>query len=486
LARCWTSAQASQVAESANRTRGKALFSRAIASARLTGNRGPATKLSPKTRNGLVFFLALFLLTVGALLTYRTVFRLLDAQSWVSHSHQVQSALANITVVIGRAGRDRVEYVQAGDPARLVAYHASAREATQAVALVQRLTSDNPLQADNCNHLKSLTAQRIAAMGQSVTLKQSGQSTLEKDAEITQSIVHLAAEMDSVILQMQRVEEELLAERQIRSQALFRLQIVLFSAAFLLAVVLLSLHYYLLTRELEARQRAEDSLRRLNARLLETQDAERRKISRGLHESIGQYLSGVKMSLEVVRKSIPQNALLAECVSVLDKSISETRAMSQLLHPPLLDEIGFASAATWYAEDFAERNRIAVEMKLPKHLGRLPSAIELALFRLLQESLTSIHQRAEKAKIEVAVRVAANEVEMRVKANGGGMKNTAESGEDGNMGLGMEGMKERIRDMGGSFEVQPSDTGTLMIAVLPLADSRPQATPDGDRQAEMR
>jgi signal transduction histidine kinase len=323
-------------------------------------------------------------------------------------------------------------------------------------------------------------------MGQSVTLKQSGQSTLEKDAEITQSIVHLAAEMDSVILQMQRVEEELLAERQIRSQALFRLQIVLFSAAFLLAVVLLSLHYYLLTRELEARQRAEDSLRRLNARLLETQDAERRKISRGLHESIGQYLSGVKMSLEVVRKSIPQNALLAECVSVLDKSISETRAMSQLLHPPLLDEIGFASAATWYAEDFAERNRIAVEMKLPKHLGRLPSAIELALFRLLQESLTSIHQRAEKAKIEVAVRVAANEVEMRVKANGGGMKNTAESGEDGNMGLGMEGMKERIRDMGGSFEVQPSDTGTLMIAVLPLADSRPQATPDGDRQAEMR
>jgi hypothetical protein len=71
----------------------------------------------------------LFLLTVGALLTYRTVFRLLDAQSWVSHSHQVQSALANITVVIGRAGRDRVEYVQAGDPARLAAYHASAREA---------------------------------------------------------------------------------------------------------------------------------------------------------------------------------------------------------------------------------------------------------------------------------------------------------------------------------------------------------------------
>jgi len=465
---------------------GNGPFSGAIASARLTGNRGPATKLSPKTRNGLVFFLALFLLTVGALLTYRTVFRLLDAQSWVSHSHQVQSALANITSVVGRAGRDRVEYVQTGDPARLDAYHVSAREAMEAVALVKRLTSDNPLQRENCNRLESLTAQRIAAMGRSVALRQSGQSTLEKDAEITQSIVHLAAEMDSAILQMQRVEEELLVERQIRSQQLFRLQVVLFSAAFLLAVLLLSLHYYLLSRELEARQRAEDSLRRLNVRLLETQDAERRKISRGLHESIGQYLSGVKMSLEVVRKSIPQNALLAECVSILDKSIAETRTMSQVLHPPLLDEIGFASAATWYAEDFAERNRISVEMKLPKHLGRLPGAIELALFRLLQESLTSIHQRAEKAKIEVAVRLEESEVEMRVKANGNGTKNTAAIGEGGNMGLGLEAMRERIRDMGGSFEVQSNGSGTLMTAVLPLADSRPQAAPDGDRQTEMR
>jgi signal transduction histidine kinase len=465
---------------------GNGPFSGAIASARLTGNRGPATKLSPKTRNGLVFFLALFLLTAGALLTYRTVFRLLEAQSWVSHSHQVQSALANIASVVGRAGRNRVEYVQTGDRARLDEYYASAREAMEAVALVKRLTSDNPSQQNDCSRLESLTGQRIAAMGQSVALKQSGQSTLEKDAEITQSIVHLAAEMDSTILRMQRVEEELMAERQIRSQQLFRLQVVLFSAAFLLAVVLLSVHYYLLSRELEARQRAEDSLRRLNVRLLETQDAERRKISRGLHESIGQYLSGVKMSLEVVRKSIPQNALLAECVSILDKSIAETRTMSQVLHPPLLDEIGFASAATWYAEDFAERNRISVEMKLPKHLGRLPSTIELALFRLLQESLTSIHQRAEKAKIEVAVRLAASEVEMLVKANGNGTKNTAVSGEGGNIGLGLEAMRERIRDMGGSFEVQSNGSGTLMTAVLPLADSRSQAAPDGDRQAEIR
>ncbi len=423
-------------------------------------------------------------MTGGALLTYRTVFRLLDAQRWVTHSREVQSALANVSTVIGRAGRSRVEYVQTGDPARLNAYHAATSEALRAVALVRQLTSDNPLQQSYCNRLESLTAQRIGLMEQSVTLKQRGESSLEKEAEITQGVVHLAAETDSLTLQMQRVEEELLGERQAASQALFRLQIVLLSAAFLLAVILLSLHYYLLNRELEARQRAEESLRRLAVRLLETQDAERRKISRELHESIGQYLSGVKMSLEVVRKSIPQNALLAECVSVLDKSIAETRAMSHFLHPPLLDEIGFASAATWYAEDFSEHNGVAVELKLPKNFGRLPSAIELALFRVLQESLMSIHQRSGKSKIAVSVDVDGNEAAMRIRT-GNGVESAAEPDHGADMGLGMESMRERVRDLGGQLEVRWNGNATLIVVILPLTETAPEASLDADRHAEM-
>ncbi len=457
-----------------------------ICNARLTGNRGRTTNLRPKTRNALVFFLALSLLSAGALLTYRTVFRLLDAQRWVSHSHEVQSALANVTTVMGRAGRSRVEYVETGDPARLDGYQAAAAEALRAVATVRRMTSDNARQQDDCNRLESLMGQRVALLGQSVRLKQRGESSLEKEAEITQSVVHLSGEMDSLILQMQRQEEQLLAERQVRSQALFRLQIVLFSAAFLLAVALLSLHYHLLNRELEARQRAEESLRRLSVRLLETQDAERRRISRELHESIGQYLSGVKMSLEVVRKSIPQNALLAECVSVLDKSIAETRAMSQLLHPPLLDEIGLASAATWYAEDFSEHHGIAVELKLPKNLGRLPSAIELALFRVLQESLTSIQQCCGTAKIAVSIDEDGDEVEMRVRGGGNAGERAAERDDGANMGLGMESMRERIRDLGGRLEVQWDGNARVIVAALPLAGAAAEASPDGDRRAEIR
>lgn len=276
--------------------------------------------LSPRTRNSLVFFLALFLLTLGALLTYRAVFQLIDAQHWVAHTRDVQAALSNISTVSSRASGRRVEYVHTGDESRLVEYQAAVNQMLNAVSLVRSLTPDNDFQQKNCAELQSLVQQRIDLMNQSIERRRSGKFDLQSEAQLTQAIVHVASLMDSQMLQMGRLEEDLLGQRERRSQALFRLEVILITAVFLIAVSLLTLHYYLLNHELKGRQRAEESLRKLNVRLLEMQDAERRRISRELHESIAQYLSGVKMSLEVVRKSIPQNALLAECVSILDKS----------------------------------------------------------------------------------------------------------------------------------------------------------------------
>jgi signal transduction histidine kinase len=429
-----------------------------------------------------VFFLALFLLALGALGTYKTVYWLLDAQRWVAHSRDVQSALANISPVISRAGRSRTEYVQSGDPILLDQYQTAVTATQDAVALVRKLTADNPLQQQYCTQLENLTRQRVDLMAQSIDLKRSGQATLENEAQITQSIVRVAEQMDSLMLQMQRLEEQLLSERQQRSQSLFRQEIVLITAAFVVAVLLLSLHYYLLNRELQARQRAEESLRKLNVRLLELQDAERRRISRELHESIGQYLSGLKMSLEVVRKSIPQNALLAECISILDKSIGETRSISQLLHPPLLDEIGFASAARWYVEGFAERSGVRVELNLPETLGRFASSIELALFRVLQESLTALRRQSKNPDIEVTVRLLANRIEMRVRDRANrlseaAMQISADNTDD--PGLGLTGMKERIRELGGRLDILLDDCGTVIIAVLPVVHSTAE-------QAEIR
>jgi signal transduction histidine kinase len=428
-------------------------------------------RLSARTRNALVFLAALFLLGVGAFVTYQTFFRLLDAQRRVAHTREVQTALANVTTVAVRANRSRIEYVQSGESSALSKYVAAENEAQRAVSLVRQLTADNPLQQSNCDHLEDLTRQRVDLLRQSIQQKQQGRSNLQNEFQITQSLVRVGMEMDSQILQMQRLEETLLSQRQNRSAFLFRQGIVLVTAAFLIAVILLSIHYHLLNRELKRRQSAEESLRRLNVRLLEMQDVERRRISRELHESIGQYLSGVKMSLEIVRKSIPQNALLAECVTILDKSIAETRTISQLLHPPLLDEIGFASAARWYVESFTEQSGIRVDLRLPENPQRLPDAVELALFRVLQESLMNVRSHAGSPNAEVAVRLLANSVEMRVRDYGKGMSQSVlakfDSGR-GDLGLGISGMRERLRELGGKLEVQSSSAGTLIVASLPI------------------
>jgi len=360
--------------------------------------------ISARARNALVFFAALFLLSLGGVVTYLTIVRLLDAEHWVAHTREVQSALSNIGTVCARAGRSRVEYVRSGDATRLDEYHSAVSDTQQAVALVRQLTADNNLQQNDCARLESWATRRISLMDQSINLKQHDETSLEKEAGITQGVVGAAAEMDSVVQQMQAHEDQLLAEREARSQALFRQAVLLCSAAFLFAVLLLGLHYYLLNHELKARQRADESLRRLNARLLEIQDEERRRISQELHESLGQCLSGVKMNLEIVSKSLPPNPLLKECVAILDKSISETRTMSHLLHPPLLDEVGFASAARWYVEGFSERNGVFVDLTLPEKFGRLPQAIELVLFRVLQESLTNIGRHSEARRAQITVR----------------------------------------------------------------------------------
>jgi signal transduction histidine kinase len=430
--------------------------------------------MSARARNAFVFFSALLLLTLGAVAAYVTITRLLNAQRWVTHSRETQSALSNIVTVISRAGRCRTEYVQSGDPKYLDEYQATVDETTLAVALVKQLTADNATQQNNCVRLENLVDQRFGLMRQSIEMKRRDESDLETQNQITLRIVRVAGEMDSLIQQMQDLEVSLLAERQNRSEALFGQTVGIFGVAFLVAVSLLGFHYYLLNRELKTRQQAEAALQHLNARLLEMQDAERRKISRELHDSIGQYLAGAKMNLAMATNSLPPNALLTECVTILDKAIAETRTISHLLHPPLLDEIGFASAATWYVEGFSERSGIPVVLSLPENLGRLPGAAELALFRVLQESLTNIHRHSRSRNAEIMVSLLPSRIILRIRDHGRGMTGDVLERfqtNRGYVGVGLAGMRERVRELGGHMEVQSDLTGSLIVATLPIGET---------------
>jgi signal transduction histidine kinase len=252
------------------------------------------------------------------------------------------------------------------------------------------------------------------------------------------------------------------------------------SVAFLLAFLLFFIQYRFLSVELKARVQAErialeseDSLRQLTARLLQLQDAERRKFSRELHDSLGQYLAGVKMNLEMFATRREEN-LLAEAIQLLDQSIGETRTISHLLHPPLLDEAGFSSAAKWYLEGFAQRSGIEIKVELPEDVGRLPKPAALGLFRVLQESLTNIHRHSGSAKAEVVLTLAARQVTLKVRDYGKGiapelLKSFRTKGM--RSGVGLAGMRERIRELGGQLSIQASAPGTLISVTMPIPES---------------
>ncbi len=160
------------------------------------------------------------------------------------------------------------------------------------------------------------------------------------------------------------------------------------------------------------------------------------------------------------------------------KSISETRTISHLLHPPLLDRVGFSSAARWYLQGFSERSGVEVLVDIPENLGRLPRPLELGLFRVLQESLTNIHRHSKSSKAEVSLKVLPDHVRLQVKDFGKGIpREMLEAFRTRGMssGVGLTGMRERIRDLGGRLDIQSDSANTVVTVTLPLKEN-PAAT----------
>jgi signal transduction histidine kinase len=415
------------------------------------------------------------LLVLCGLAAYFAVIRFRTAQSWVSHTRDVQSALAEVSNISTRAGRARTRYIDSGNESFFEEYQAAAGEIPAKLKLVEALTADNAEQHELGESLLSITNRRLDLLNRSVQLKRSGPADEQAQGRLRQEIIDVSVEADSLLQKMQNQEQELLNQRRGQSERLFRITAYILCAAFVLALALLFLHYRMLNAELKAREQAEASLRTLSVRLLELQDQERRKFSRELHDSLGQYLVGAKMNLAMLGKSVPDNALIAECLKLLDQAMTETRTISHLLHPPLLDETGFASAARWYVEGFAKRSGIQTTLDMPEDLGRLPSSLELALFRVLQESLTNVHRHSTSKRADVSLKLAENTVVLRVRDYGKGIpadvlarfrRNNAHGG------VGLAGMRERIHELGGKLEMDSDSKGTQVVATLPRAERR--------------
>lgn len=221
------------------------------------------------------------------------------------------------------------------------------------------------------------------------------------------------------------------------------------------------------TRRLQA-EKANAELQHLSSRVMSVQDEERRRIARELHDGIGQYLAAIKMSCEVAAQATPRGDAgdaLRDCLGLIDRCTAEVRTLSHLLHPPLLEEMGLASAMAWYVDGFTQRSGIEVQLNRPPQGIRFARPLELALFRVLQESLTNIHRHSGSKVATVRLRTENGQAILTVEDQGKGIVSEEYPAKTG---VGISGMRERVRELGGDLRLTSSPAGTRVEAILPL------------------
>jgi PAS domain S-box-containing protein len=237
-----------------------------------------------------------------------------------------------------------------------------------------------------------------------------------------------------------------------------------------------------LNTDVTERKRAEESLRSLSGRLLRLQDEERRWIARELHDSAGQTLVAPALNIASVQaETKPQSATAHACresLDLIEGLTQELRTISYLLHPPLLDEAGLPAAIRWYVEGFAARSKIPVEVEIAPDLERMRPETETAIFRLIQEGLTNIHRHSGSPTATVRIMQDAEALTVEVQDRGEGMPATASSAQNRTIGVGVQGMRERVRQLGGGFEINSGKEGTAVVAILPLSGTSAFAISD--------
>ena len=228
---------------------------------------------------------------------------------------------------------------------------------------------------------------------------------------------------------------------------------------------------------------ANESLRELSGSLQQIRDEERRQIARDLHDSAGQLLAALSLNIAVIQAQSRKldsagAAAVSENAALVAQISREIRIISHLLHPPLLDVAGLASALRWYVDGFSERSKIKVDLDIPDEVRRLSDEMEIAIFRMIQECLTNIHRHSGGASAKIRVHAENQRLLVEVRDTGKGMplEKQLELSSSGRIGVGFRGMRERLRQLGGTLEVQSDGGGTVVVAVLPLVESKSART----------
>jgi PAS domain S-box-containing protein len=232
-------------------------------------------------------------------------------------------------------------------------------------------------------------------------------------------------------------------------------------------------------RNAEVLQQSEQ-LRELSTRLQQTQDDERRRIARELHDSAGQVVTVLGMNLASIAQHVGRNAKVGKAIEenreLVQQLSKEIRTMSYLLHPPLLDENGLPGALDWYTQGLAERSSLKCDLIIPKDFGRLSDDVEVTIFRIVQECLTNIHRHSGSKTAAIRLSRTGESVSLEIQDEGRGIPAERLAEIQGHRtGVGITGMRERVHHLNGTIDIQSNAKGTKISVTLPAAvPSEPQ------------
>jgi PAS domain S-box-containing protein len=234
-----------------------------------------------------------------------------------------------------------------------------------------------------------------------------------------------------------------------------------------------------LDSDITRRKNVEQELRVLSGRLLTIRDEERRRWARELHDSVGQLLVGITMNLSILQRQLDGAApldskFLSESMLLTNEALQEIRTLSYLLHPPMLDEVGLASALRWFASGFSKRSEIEIDLEIPEALGRFPRDLEIAVFRIVQETLTNVHRHSGSPTAKITIWRSARQLRLKVEDKGKGMTlpvSDKDDRESAILGVGISGIRERVRQLAGQMQIRSGEWGTALEAVFPLEES---------------
>jgi signal transduction histidine kinase len=426
--------------------------------------------------------LTLIFLTIIALgaVAYFTERGIVVSRDWVIHTYQVRAQLNELQLEVTRAQADETFNLLIPSKQQAPQLSELSDLALRTVAELRKLTIDNPRQQQRLDQLGQVLVQSGSQIQRAPDSNETHIQLSSGETARQAAIVDHERQVDSIVRTMQDEEQSLLEQRLKAWDYLFRRNVLMLGLAFAVVTVMLAYNFRLLvsevTRTKDTEKRVRDnaeSYRLMSARILESQDSERRRIARELHDSVGQYLAGLKINLCQLESGARTESLklIRETIALTECAIQEVRTISHLLHPPLLEELGFLSAARWYVDEYGKRGQIKVSLQVDEPIERLPREIEIALFRVLQESLTNVYRHAAAQAVDVSIVCRDGHVTLVVADDGKGIPQGVLSRFRGGAasGIGLAGMRERLAEFGGEIRVESSGGGTTVEAWIPTA-----------------